>query len=292
MKTPILVLTDFRPAGQQALHYAVLLAQHLHLELVILHAFHVPSNYNAEVREKMRRLREENVQLEFRKIKNKYEVYSYQGSEEHLRIRTEASEAPLHESICQAAGKYHPMMLVMGNDNEQQLSHLLSGGKTRKLIEDTRLPVLVVPLDVEPSVPRNIVYATDLKKPDAPLFEALLNWTDAFAAEIDTVHITTDTATTGDDLNRFLLLEEELSQNPDYERVHFSDEIALSFTEGLDEYLAEHPADMLVMVTRKYPIWKQCLRASRTRQRARYTRIPLLTLSEGSLAFVDKSEAS
>lgn len=289
MKTPILVLTDFCPAGQQALHYAVLLAQQLHLELIVLHTFKIPANSNPEIWAKMRRLREENAQLEFRKIKHKYEAYSYRHSEKPLRIRTEASQSSVGESICRAAKKYCPLMLVTGSDNEQQLSSLLSGKKTRRLIESTQLPLLIVPLDAAPAVPRTIVYATDLKKTDAPFVRrTLLDWTDTFSAEMDTVHITTDTNTVNAD--PFLRMEGERKQEAEGERVHVTDEIALSFIEGLDDYLAVHPADMLVLVTRKYPVWKQCMCYGG--KRTRYRSIPLLTLGKGSISLSSKSEAS
>lgn len=274
MNSSILVLTDFLPAAQKALRYAVVLAQHLGLEVVALHALEMPKNCSKEVYKRMQTLRWESAQLEFRKIKNTYEGYEYQQNGQALKLHTETAVSPVLESVWEAMQAYEPSMIVLGADYKRPLKHFLFGKLTRELMEQSELPVMVVPVEAETTLPRHIVCATDLERNeqdgDLLLLTELFERFRERGAAIEHFQLAAPLA----GKERMVVgAVEPYHLLPEQEEPPL-----LSFVEDLDVYLSDNPTDMLVMLTRGYPVWEPCPAPKRKCKNAHYAQTPLLAL--------------
>ncbi|MGF1534074.1 MAG: universal stress protein [Bernardetiaceae bacterium] len=264
MKDRILILTDFGPAAQQALAYAVVLSQQLHFEIILLHLLQAPPNSDPDVYARTRKLRYENALLEFGKIRTTYETYTYQNTEERLHLQTHIGYDTIEIAARDMVENYQPLMIVIGGNKKNHLQNLLVGGKTKRLLESTHTPILVVPREATPALPQKIVYATDLDQHDD--IQEILDWSQSLNAQLHELQVDAPgprPQISQASLAHFLTAEEDLH---------------VSFVEGLDQYLQKNAADLLILFTREYPFWRPCPYPAPICQAEPYTQLPLLTL--------------
>ena len=269
----ILVPTDFSPAADNALAYALLLAARSGGEVIALHTIELP-------------LPEYGVQPEGLQEYNYYRV-----EEAHLRLKTYHSrpgagrlttvlaEGDLKELVPEKALQYDADLVVMGTRGADGLRSVL-GTNAAAVLGRSTVPVLVIPQSYGGALPRRMLLTVQQEENEfllAPVFE-LQTLCDA---DLITLHITGED-TPDEKLERRATELAQLGNkwSRDFGTIAPASEVisGADFHETLNGFVAHQDIDLVIMVTHRKLGLQGRFQKSRTRAQAFHTRVPLLSL--------------
>ncbi len=274
----ILVPTDFSPLSRIAVFYAAGLARPLQANLVIAAVVNV--NPSTETLLHSKRLEEEllsSVQQEatnlIAEIREKVK--------EPLDISFEtATGFPLDEQVEYLVKKVKADLIVMGSRGASGLRRLLIGSNAVTVMNNSSVPVMIVPEGVQYKNPERIVYATDLfsfrdETHTVVMFARLFN------AHVQLLHVLPRHRKDDRDTKA---IEADLQRLTDYDKISFEvvhdDDVAT----GVDRYVTQNGADMLAMFTHHLDFYEKLLGRSVTRRLAFHGTVPLLTFNKTTMS--------
>jgi universal stress protein A len=128
----ILCPVDFSEVSDDALRYADRLAQSMHAELVLLHAFDIPKSYDAAGQ---RQPLDERIVQQLEQV---------QIETPDPRVRRVLHAGPPGEVICWSAQELDCDLIVMGTHGRTGLAHMFLGSVAEYVLRHARCPVLTV----------------------------------------------------------------------------------------------------------------------------------------------------
>ncbi|MCB0761835.1 MAG: universal stress protein [Flavobacteriales bacterium] len=166
--------------------------------------------------------------------------------------------------------------VVMGTRGSSGLKQVFFGSNTYDLVDNTQLPVFVIPVDCDCHMPSNVVFACDLKpfKNDT-VIEPLQNIVKTFDANLTILNVKSDsdTFTMNQEMNHLDVLFENQDIN-----VCFDDSDGV--VEAIEGYSKEYPTDLVVALKRKKNFLQDLFGKSVTRDLTFHIHTPLLILHE------------
>jgi nucleotide-binding universal stress UspA family protein len=278
--TKILAPTDFSPAANNALNYAVGLAKEIGAKLYVLHAYRIPAVADTaypiggmypEGMVDMEDVQKE-INAEMEKIKTDY-LYS-----PDLKFETITESGFAQESILEYVDKLDIDLIVMGTRGSNALQELF-GSTTSHIINNTKVPILVIPREVSFEKVDNIVLATDYKKSHKPeTYDMLLTMVDIFHADVDVLHVRQEVSKmSGDELDAGEELDRILKKTRHSYHYNLENE---NVNEGIEKFLQDHQSSMLAMVPRKHSLIDRLIHGSKTQHMIFHTQKPLLVLKD------------
>jgi len=175
------------------------------------------------------------------------------------------------------ASKYHADIIITGVHSGGNLSRFLVGDHATQLIENSRVPVLIVPPNPFKPI-RKIAFATELANLERDLKPVcdLIAWGKLLNAEIIITHIANENYETfrfQKELAESLLSLADKSHFPD---IHYRMIKDNKVEDGL-EWLSEHgQLDMLAMVHQHRNLFAELFGHSYTKKIAAHLQLPLL----------------
>ncbi|UTW65661.1 universal stress protein [bacterium SCSIO 12643] len=271
----VLVPTDFSSSARLAFDYGYQLVKgEENLEFVLLNSYEMPSGASAggvmmSLEEAMAKESERDLALELKKMNEKYP---------DLKITTVSRYGTLENSIARTNNEEHIDLIVMGTHGASGLKKALIGSNTQAVIENVVRPVISVPSEWEVKDVKNIVYATDLKElQNLETLEPINVIADLADATIHIVYVTENAS----DFD----LENEVTKLPLHSffkdktvkyKVIECDDVA----EGIDSYVSEISADMVVTIPKEVSFWQKLFKRSVTEHMAFQSKVPLLSLKD------------
>jgi nucleotide-binding universal stress UspA family protein len=141
----ILAPTDFSPASEVGLEYAIDLARQFHARLVLMSAVEVPAlmigPHSYETSMYLDTLRDELQQTAEKRLAE----WAGIARKRTLEAQTVLSVGAPHQLILQAAKKFKVDLIVMSTHGRTGVSHLLLGSVAEKVVRTAPCPVLTVP---------------------------------------------------------------------------------------------------------------------------------------------------
>jgi nucleotide-binding universal stress UspA family protein len=136
----ILCATDFSDAAREAFQFADQLAQEMHAELLLVHAFDKPAALTVAAQSVPS---DPHLQEKLDAIQSAFP---------DARIRRRLHAGPPGEVICWLAANESCDLIVMGTHGRSGLRHLVLGSVAEFVVRHARSPVLTVrlPSDAEP----------------------------------------------------------------------------------------------------------------------------------------------
>ena len=276
----ILAPTDFSPASNNALQYAVGLAAETNAKLIIFHAYRIPQVTDAaypiggmypDGMVDSNEIKKE-VNEEMDKVVETY------VKDSNISYESLISAGFAEDNILGAIENHEIDLVVMGTRGANALQEIF-GSTTTHLISHTNVPVLVIPKTARFEKIDNIVLASDYKKSYKPdTYNMLLNMADLFHASIDVLHVrpenekmSTDELDAGDGLDRILKKTQH--------SFHFQAEKE-DVNEAIEKFLKQHEKSMLAMVPRKHSLIDRLLHGSKTQHMIFHTDKPLLVMKD------------
>lgn len=268
----LLVPVDFSPASRNALAYAAELARTLEAKLVLFHAYMLPTPvsevpYIMVTADEMQKENEVMIAKDAAFVKEAYGL----DCQTVVRLGIASDETKVLQQEIQAD------LVVMGMKGAGGLEKII-GSTTTNVIRKLKVPVLIIPHDAAFAAPRSIVYSSDFSYSKSfHLFDSLLRIARYFQSVIHILHI--HLHHTGDHGDREMGKKdiENLFNGITHDYV---DVESVSVTQGVNDYLAKNPAQMLVMVAHKHSFFERIFSKNHTAAMAYETHIPLLVLQD------------
>ncbi|MEM8966209.1 MAG: universal stress protein [Bacteroidota bacterium] len=279
----ILVPIDFSADATQALRYATALAKLVRAappevdlsppELLILHVFQVPTGGDASffvTSPMIERAEEETNQRLQKVIENIPDIQSVPH-----RLITKLSMP--YEGIGEAIEEEPVDLVIMGGRGVNASANWL-GSTTLQVMRHVHCPVLAVPYTSEEFYPQHVAFATDLlateKIPSLDLFKKLLK---LWQAKVDLIHVRPHPEGISlEQAQEALQLDQFLKDAP--HSYHFvEDKVPVR---GIEQYLSESPADLLVVIPRHHAALESLFHKSVSKQLVTSSSIPILSIHE------------
>ena len=282
----ILVPIDFSDYSVNACRYAIGLAEKLNAEIKLMHVYYNPVinsmpltdtyYYQVNMDEIIREIElraKSNMEEFYGDLREKIEKENIQGVKlDYTLVRGIASEEIIAKSV-----EYKPDIIIIGTRGQGEKENDLIGSVTAKIIEDTKVPVLVIPEDSYYSgiATINIMYATDFDESDYKALKKLMNIMSPFDIRLYCVHIGKQDTNVWDKAKMNGLKEKLYAQYPDYE-IECSLIEEEDFLKGIQNLIREKKIDIISLVTHKRNLLSKILNPSIARKVLFHTNIPFL----------------
>lgn len=269
----ILLATDFSETAHNALLYALDLAREARAEVIILHAYQVPTpdfnpygiNYPQVVYpEKHHRTAEKKMA----QLRHDF-LYAPKVAYECL-VRTGPPPDVIHNVAIEKAVD----LIVMGTRRAEG-ARAWFGSVTTHTVRHSKLPVLVIPQEVRFKRPRKIVLATyHIEVQHIELLEVLRAFADLFDCGLEVLHLHAS-GKQGQAAHRRIYESLQIFLG---HTLHFAYSDQEPVNDAIQQYLDNSGADMLAMLPLKHGLLEQLVHNSKTKYMIFHTRVPLLAL--------------
>ena len=277
----ILVPTDFSPTAEKAFRFALDLAAKAKGTIILYHTYTpVESTYigTEKTRKQYNTQSETNIAKRLQRLKNKVV-----GDSDEVAVSTIVGRSPLIDNILGFAEHNHIDLIIMGTQGASGLKKTIIGSEAARVIEQSDLPVLLVPAQYELETPAQFVFAANFEPSD----KQALTLTDAMAklynAEISVLHF----------LNVYYTESEKEEKKNDFDVYAYSlqrvfNESNIKFhlletssvMETMETLDNKFPYDILVMVRRNKTFLEKFFIKSFTQNMAHTTKKPLLIVPD------------
>jgi len=262
-----LVPVDFSPLSENALRYALSIAEQAGSLVTVLHCYHVdfglpvPSMATVQMLEARKQASLSGLERLTRGI-----------SIRDVKIETRSEMGISWELICRIAGEGGYDGVIMGTKGEHNAAEVFFGSVTTHVMQSSPCPVWVVPEGVKPRLLRHIAYAVELNQASLHNFFAPLSLARRFGAAVHCVHVNT-------------------TQDPNYwDKEAFRNftklkemDVLIDFTQidhpsmqgGLEGFVEGWGIDLLVLARMPRGFFERIFGRSHTRYLALHGKVPL-----------------
>ena len=271
----ILVPTDFSMNSWKAIAYGADLAKRVDAELIILNAYTLPYS-NQTVLLSMKEILKESAESGLKDVLDKM---NNELDLDGVKVTTKAVHGDLLVTIDLMCDTEGVDLVIMGTKGATGLKAALLGSNTSNIIRNVSKPVIAVPESYQRNDNKHATICADFahgleKRVDFSILNTICR---GHNAEIHILHVVDP-------------FEEQLPDaqpKPVDFNEHFPGTKVSMHTnyhedvqEGIKEFLADHPTNLLVMIRRNYNFIESLFHRSLTRHLAMHTEIPLLVLHE------------
>lgn len=268
-----LVPTDFSAIARNTLDYATELAKYSFAELILFHAYYQPVLANdLTVSQPFFEELEADCRNNLEELKQQVLAIN-----PDLRVTCEYRLGLPAATIDEFARANRIDLIVMGTQGTGYLVERLLGSIATALIREAACPVLVIDREVRFRSPAKIVLAADYQEA-VPIksFKLLKNLLTNFDAHLYILHISSEY---GDEIDLDELIEKyDLDDSFKYYDHSLISTKNSEVIEGINDFVAVHDADMVVMVPRKHNFVERIFREPTVNKMAFHSKVPLLAL--------------
>lgn len=275
MKT-ILCPIDFSEAATNALLYASDLAIKSGATLHLFHSYYFPyiipysgfylqpemnHPYESEVIDKMEHL---------------INWLNKVNAPARLQARCTVRCGATTDEIVALASEIKADLIVMGTEGAESLTRVMLSTHSAKVIATTGCPVLVIPVTAHYQDIKNIVYATELDEAEENQVHFVANLAKLYKATLSFLHVEKEemAAVHEDTVQRMRKMHKRFSGNNMSFYVNGNKDVQ----KGINTFVMQKKADMLVTVTHKRSFIEQFYDKSLSKKQVFHSRIPVLVL--------------
>lgn len=274
--TKILVPTDFSPTAEMAFQFALRLASNIESEIVLYHVFTPLENLYIDTEEERDAYNVKTSAELYQKLDDlKAKAHSDYSS---ITITTVLGRSPIIESILGYAESNQFQMIIMGTQGASGIKKVIIGSQAARIIEDAKIPVLLIPDEFSGEIPKKVLFATTCNVQDKDALSTVLKWTAPLNPKFTIVHICED-ETNG----AHPTLKDYDAAIPvafDKNNIAFRRVSSSYATETMEKLATDFPYDMLAMIRRKKTFFGRIFLKSLSRDMAYLTTCPLLIVPE------------
>ncbi|QIX62844.1 hypothetical protein FY528_08090 [Hymenobacter lutimineralis] len=268
MAAPLLVLTDFSPAADQALAYAAALAAHLNTSLVLLHVRRTswldPETFSG----KIPHLSEGEIAA----------ALALRTAAVQVPVRVEVASAQMMQATREVIAHHQPQLLVVGKPDSEAIPDPLVHTTSLDLLRECRLPLLIVPVGSTAAVPPRAAvlsaddYPVQLPAAIAALPRQLL----APDAVLTLVHVVEPEESDSCATAHTRMLQAGILTG--FEQVRPRGVRHLEVAVGIREAAHDAQADLLLLLARRRSVLGSLFHRSITADVIRHATLPVLAL--------------
>ena len=273
MKT-IICPTDFSRHSNNAVRYAIDLAQKVKAAVILQHVYEIPVVYSDmavatyQITEtEVRSMVEKKLAALQKRLKAAYPKVS---------ITTALASGLASDRIIKLAKEQKADLIVMSSTSTSALERALIGSNTARVINSAPCQLLIVPPSSKFKEIKKIVYTTDLKEKNLKDAEKMSGFAKLFKANITFLYI--DTKLLASDDKTIENMTRKVRQNINYPNISGYVCNDADVASGIRFFLKKHPASMLCMITHHRGLLEGIWNRSVTKKVAAHLSLPLLVL--------------
>lgn len=273
----ILFPTDFSTTANNALVYALKMAEKYGSTLYVLHAYEMPV-ISATANPVMVQDVYKTIELgKFENFKDQVPFIRQIAEEQglsHVPMLYILEEGFLNSIIKKCVKEEGIDLVVMGTNGNSGFDKKLLGSNTANAISSLHIPVLSVPHNAVFHGIQNIAFTTLFKDKDLEILDKLIPIAKVFEAEIECLHISSEKTT----INGQKLAEwrEKYANEP----ISFHFITSKTVDEAIFEFMDDEDIDLVVAVTRSKSFFEKLFSSSMTRKLSYHMDTPVLAFHE------------
>lgn len=264
----ILVPTDFSRHADNALSFAIGIANRFGSQITLFHTFKVRKTASMLVSIDRYVKGDADDELQACLERNKAQLLNG-ATMEGLVVKADAVDA-----IADKADKQGYDLIVMGTQGASGLAEVFMGSTTNGVIRHSKTPVLAIPEGCQFEAFRSIVLAMDSKEIQSDdILKTLISLVQAYEARLSVYHKVEGSDDQGVDAALSYWLE-------GIEHANHFDFSSESINESLSSFMEEYKGDLLCMIRHKRGFLASLFHQSVTRKEAFTSSVPLLILQD------------
>ncbi len=269
----ILVATDFSKTATQAVRYAINISEKFSANVIILNIASLDGSETlygmaSMVEDVIQKKSEMEMQRLIKKLQEEF------GNNLRVTTRIEKGESE-HKVIEKIAAEENVELIVIGLKGVNEVERVFIGGVAASVAMHATHPVLLIPQAVTYREVKHIVDATDLNQSEFE-FKKVYRFASHFNAKITVLHIYNNEAEAKK--SDLAILTEGIKVKYNVDNVTYDSAVNTSVADGIEEYVAKHNVDILVMFTHKKLFYQRMFNPSTTKELAFESTVPLLVL--------------
>lgn len=262
-KGNILVGIDFTKSSENALNYALMLAETSNYQITLFHVFDTPvvhANSGAYFVEYASLKQNFNSRLdEYRKkITAKHPL---------LKIEIFTTFNSFKSEVEELVNKKKVQLVIIGLETKSKISKFIYGTTGVDIAGKINCPIIIVPEKYKHHKLETILVALDNKhKQHAKELKQLVKFSSEFKCSINYLHIRTE---------HELIIEKNKNIELTVELIE-----AKEFKIGITDYLKKHPHDLIVLISHQHNFIYHLFAESNTKTIAFQSKIPVMSIHD------------
>lgn len=272
----ILIPTDFSELSTVAIRYVVDFSMDVEVELILLHV--IDTNVPSMTRLGSSKLQEAILASSERSMKEL--IASIKKDNSHnIEINYEiTSGSSIEKYVEMFAVKNNIDMICIGTKGASGLKKMLFGSNAASIIQNSSIPVLTIPEFARYKGIDNMVYSSDLNNLEKEI-GLIVPFARLMGSRVEILHIDKDNERFEGNLQQKV---EALKNDFSYQKIKFSELKSDSVIQGINKFVADVDADMVIMFTHHTNFLEKVFQKSVAQNTAFQTRIPLFTFQKES----------
>ena len=271
----ILIATDFSKNATHARNYGLNLANTLKADVIIFNAYEIPiSSMGTHTFRNYREVFKKNsINKLVEEIKEAKSLFK------NINISFEYVCDISKNAILERSNKADVDLILLGSKGESKISEKLFGGTCSKVINKTKKPLIIVPIQAEIKIPKKIVLATDLFL-NVDLINTLKKIAKRLISNIDIITVLNSKDDEKSILSRQLKVNTILEKKMKYNSHRFHLINNNSIENGILNYIKENKVHLLTLIPKHRSFWENLIKISLSKKIANNSTIPLLIIPE------------
>lgn len=266
----ILCPVDLQEASLNAINYAGDLAKRIGIPLTLMHV--VPE---ATLIRQEAFTSDELLRLEGKAEELLEKICHETGNQFDILCDYLIEKVDLGGGVAKIAAQYGYGLIVTGTNGANEIGKYLFGTNAMDIIENTRIPVIVVPADHYDTRVDHIVYASNYQEGDHENITQLLDLANSLNASVTILHVSTEENPTSIDMfeaySDFIFDKFYYTVPLNIEQIVHKHPV-----QGIMEFMQKNGGDLLAMLTHHRNFFENAFHKSVTKQFAMIAEYPIM----------------
>ncbi|MEL6251344.1 MAG: universal stress protein [Bacteroidota bacterium] len=276
MKT-YLFATDFSVHAREALQYAIPFVKNMKGDLLLYHTYDFANPYVEVPPYLLDKLAEDKEKAAIKELKALQAFVAKVDPE--LPCTYTTSNGPFVSNLIGFAKEEEVAAILMGTKGASGLKKIFVGSNTADVLGNAQCPVIAIPEKTTFSGIKKIVYAADFRDENGFILRQLRDLAKNFDAEIEILYVVIENSNL--DLDVYDWYQVAVKEILLDQKVSFKVAREKDVRTGISKYIAENPADLLVMATHKMNWFKRLFKPSEAKNQAYHIQAPMLVFHAG-----------
>ena len=276
MKT-ILVPTDFSRLSKVGVSYAIGLAKKMNARILLLSVINASSSTNTlrswkKLEEEMIKTAQQDADQLIKEVKTEAEGVNISYCS--------VSGFPIEDMIDKFSVRNKVDLIVMGTKGATGLKKALMGSNATAVINNSSVPVVVVPEKARFRSIKKLIYATDVRNFQKEI-RTVAGFAHFFDVSIQVLHVMGK----GPSIKKVesdmaWISREKLIRMARYPKIKLHVLRNENIADAVNKFVSDEKADLLAMFTHRLDFYEKLLGRSVTRQLAFHSKVPMLTFNK------------
>lgn len=267
----ILVPTDFSELSKVAIQYAIKVANKFDGSITLLHVISGIVPVRGDMSSRIKKVEMELVaQAEQNFLPVAKDAQKLNKTSNPIVNKIEKGES-FNKTLKAFTKKHKFDLIVMGTRGASGVTKFVLGSNTVSVLDDSSLPVLVVPGNAEFKTFKNVVYATDLKH-----FEREVRIIQPYLKIFDSTMHVFHVAERNKEVDNLKVIVTKALKKVDYRKSTVTMDKSKKVDDAIGSFVQTLKADLVIMFTQKRNFYEKLFNRSMTKEMAFQSNVPLL----------------